>query len=218
MNILGEEHSSVWAIELGEVNSGTGFTTLGQIVPEGTPGSSEFKPLRHKQKLHDDLGYYISRDGRILSIKGNRKPIISSPSRRSKCVDKSTDGSKYIKPGNLNLSVPIGYYEDYEYTASTTFKYGKKYISKNKTKPNVRFHKVAIETWKPFEEYCNEADPPIPLEDWENTPESVKKFVLECYYVDHIDGDTSNASVDNLIYCTPPRNSSYRKGQSGGPK
>ena len=198
MNIFGEEHPSVWAIELGEVNLGTGFTTLGQVVPEGTPGSSEFKPLSHKQKLHDDLGYYISRDGRILSIKGNRKPIISSPSRRSKCVDKSTDGSKYIKPGNLNLSVPMGYYEDYEYTASTTFKYGKKYVSKNKTKPNVRFHKVAIETWKPFEEYCNEADPPIPLEDWENTPESVKKFVLESYYVDHIDDDTSNASVDNL--------------------
>ena len=218
MNIFGEEHPSVWAIELGKVNLGTGLSTVGHLVPEGTPGSSEFKPLRHKQKLHDDIGYYVSRDGRILSIKGNRKPKISSPSRRSKCVDKSTDGSKYIKPGNLNLSVPMGYYEDYEYTASTTFKYGKKYVSKNKTKPNVRFHKVAIETWKPFEEYCNEADPPIPLEDWENTPESVKKFVLESYYVDHIDDDTSNASVDNLRYCTPPRNSNYRKGKSGGPK
>tara|TARA_Y100001938_G_C7930490_1_gene349091 strand:- start:74 stop:730 length:657 start_codon:yes stop_codon:yes gene_type:complete len=218
MNILGEEHPSVWAIELGEVNSGTGLTTVGQVVPEGTPGSSEFKPLRHKQKLLDDLGYYISRDGRILSIKGNRKPKISSP-KRSRTLDKWTSKEgHYIKPANVNLSVPIGYFEDYEYTASTTFKYGKKYISKNKTKPNVRFHKVAIETWKPFEEYCNEADPPIPLEDWENTPESVKKFVLECYYVDHIDGDTSNASVDNLRYCTPPRNSNYIKGKSGGPK
>ena len=158
MNIFGEEHPSVWAIELGKVNLGTGLSTVGHLVPEGTPGSSEFKPLRHKQKLHDDIGYYVSRDGRILSIKGNRKPKISSPSRRSKCVDKSTDGSKYIKPGNLNLSVPMGYYEDYEYTASTTFKYGKKYVSKNKTKPNVRFHKVAIETWKPFEEWCHEQE------------------------------------------------------------
>ena len=82
----------------------------------------------------------------------------------------------------------------------------------------MRFHRVAMETWKPFEKYCNEADPPIPLEDWEKTPESVKKFVLESYYVDHVHGDTSNACVDDLRYCTPPRNSNYRKGKSGGPK
>ena len=91
-------------------------------------------------------------------------------------------------------------------------------VSKNICKPNVRFHRVAMETWKPFGEYCNEADPPIPLEDWEKTPESVKKFVLESYYVDHVHGDTSNACVDDLRYCTPPRNSNYRKGKSGGPK
>ena len=117
MNILGEEHPSVWAIELGEVNSGTGFTTVGHLVPEGTPGSSEFKPLRHKQKFHDELGYYVSLDGRILSIKGNRKPKISSPSKRSRCIDRSTNGSKYIKPANLNLSVPAGYYDCLLYTS-----------------------------------------------------------------------------------------------------
>jgi hypothetical protein len=109
----------------------------------------------------------------------------------------------------------MGYYEDYVYTASTT---GDGYVSKNITKPNVRFHRVTIETWKPFAEWCHEADPPIPLEDWDKTPESVKKFVLESYYVDHMDDNTSNAHVDNLRYCTPPRNSNYRKGKSGGPK
>ena len=218
MNIFGEEHPSVWAIELGKVSSGTGLSTVGRLVPEGTPGSSEFKPLRHKQKLHDDVGYYASRDGRILSIKGNRKPKISSP-KRTQSLDKWTSNNgHYMKPSAVNLSVPVGYYEDYEYCASTTFKHGKKYVSKNKTKPNIRFHRASIETWKPFEEWCHEADPPIPLEDWENTPESVKKFVLESYYVDHIDDDTSNACVDNLRYCTPLRNSSYRKEQIGGPK
>ena len=66
----------------------------------------------------------------------------------------------------------------------------------HRNQPNGYGH--SIETWKPFEEWCHTADPPIPLEDWENTPESVKKFVLESYYVDHIDDDTSNACVDNL--------------------
>ena len=214
MNIFGEEHSSLWAKETTEkVNK----STIAMIVPEGTDGASEFKPLRHKQKLHDDVGYYVSRDGRILSIsngKDNRKPLILSP-KRAQSPDHNSPNSGYIRPSAVNLSVPVGYYEDYEYTASTS---GSGHVSKTVIKPNVRFHRVAIETWKPFGEWCYEADPPIPLEDWDKTPESVKKFVLECYYVDHMDDDTSNAHVDNLRYCTPPRNSNYRKGNSGGPK
>ena len=212
MNIFGEEHPSLWAKESTEKLD---RSIIALIVPEGTDGASEFKPMRHKQKLHDDVGYYSSYDGRILSIskgKKNRKPLILSPNR-ALIHDHNSPMSGYMRPPAVNLSVPVGYYEDYEYTASTT---GGGYVSKNVTKPNVRFHRVAMETWKPFEEWCHEADPPIPLEDWDKTPESVKKFVLESYYVDHIDDDTSNAHVDNLRYCTPPRNSNYRKGKSGG--
>ena len=214
MNIFGEEHPSLWAKETTKKSD---KSTVALIVSEGTPGASEFKPMSHKQKLHDDQGYYVSRDGRILSIsvRRNRKPVIISP-KRAQSLDKWTSNNgNYVKPPAVNLSIPIGYYEDYVYTASTT---GDGYVSKNITKPNVRFHRVAIETWKPFEEWCHEADPPIPLEDWDKTPESVKKFVLESYYVDHMDDNTSNAHVDNLRYCTPPRNSNYRKGKSGGPK
>ena len=211
MNIFGEEHPSLWAKESTEKSF---KTTIALIVPEGTTGASEFKPLRHKGKLHDDVGYYSSRDGRILSIckTRNRKPLIISPDR-ALIHDHNSPKSGYMRPPAVNLSVPVGYYDDYEYCASTT---GGGYVSKTVTKPNIRFHRVAIETWKPFEEWCHEADPPIPLEDWDKTPESVKKFVLESYYVDHIDDDTSNAHVDNLRYCTPPRNSNYRKGKSGG--
>ena len=214
MNIFGEEHPSLWAKESTEK---VDKTTVALIVPEGTPGASEFKPLRHKQKLHDDVGYYASYDGRILSIskgKKNRKPLILSP-KRVRSPDKNSDGSQYIKPSNVNLSVPVGYYEDYEYTPSTT---GSGYVSKTVTKPNVRFHRVSIETWKPFGEWCHEADPPIDLEVWKNAHPQLKKWILECYYVDHRDDDTSNACVDNLRYCTPPRNSNYRKHKSGGPK
>ena len=209
MNIFGEdnEHQSLWAIEVDKFKQGT---TKAQIVPEGK--GDEFKPLIHNGVPHDDIGYFSSRDGRILSIKRG-SPKILSP-KRSRSPDKNSDRSKYIKPSNVNLTVPKGYYKDYEYVAD---KGGSGKVSKNITKPNVRFHRVTIETWKPFEEWCHEADPPIPLDDWDNTPESVKKFVLESYYVDHIDDDTSNANLDNLRYCTPPRNSNYRKGKSGGP-
>ena len=215
MNILGEEHPSLWAIESGKKLD---KSTIAIIVPEGTDGASEFKPMSHKQKLHDDVGYYVSRDGRILSISKrhkNRKPVIMSP-KRSQSLDKWTSNNgNYVKPPAVNLSIPIGYYEDYVYTASTT---GDGYVSKNITKPNVRFHRVAIETWKPFEEWCHEADPPIDLEVWKDAHPQLKKWILECYYVDHMDDDTSNACVDNLRYCTPPRNSNYRKDISGGTK
>ena len=213
MNIWGEDHPSVWAKESTEKS---GKSTIALIVPEGTDGASEFIPLIHKMKPHDDVGYYSSYDGRVLSIstKRNRKPLILSPDR-ALIPDHNSPKSGYMRPPAVNLSVPVGYYDDYEYCASTT---GGGYVSKPVTKPNIRFHRVAIETWKPFEEWCHEADPPIPLEDWDKTPESVKKFVLESYYVDHRDDDTSNAHVDNLRYCTPPRNSNYRKGKLGGPK
>ena len=215
MNIFGKEHSSLWAIEGGKKLD---KSTIAIIVPEGTDGASEFKPMSHKQKLHDDVGYYVSRDGRILSISKkikNRKPVILSP-KRTQSLDKWTSNNgNYVKPPAVNLSIPVGYYEDYEYTASTT---GSGYVSKTVTKPNVRFHRVAIETWKPFEEWCHEADPPIDLEVWKDAHPQLKKWILECYYVDHRDDDTSNAHVDNLRYCTPPRNSNYRKGKSGGPK
>ena len=214
MNIFGEENSFLWAIETDQKSD---KSTIAMIVPEGTDGASEFKPLRHKGKLHDDVGYYSSCDGRILSIckTRNRKPLILSPKRKQSLDHWTSNNGNYVKPSNVNLSVPVGYYDDYEYTASTT---GDGYVSKKVTKPNIRFHRVTIETWKPFEKWCHEADPPISLKDWDKTPESVKKFVLESYYVDHIDGDTSNAHVDNLRYCTPPRNSSYRKEKLGGPK
>ena len=213
MNIFGEEHPSLWAIETGEKS---GKSMIALIVPEGTPGASEFKPMRHKQKLHDDIGYYSSYDGRVLSIskKRNRKPLILSPDR-ALIHDHNSPKSGYMRPPAVNLSVPVGYYDDYEYCASTT---GGGYVSKTVTKPNIRFHRVAIETWKPFEEWCHEADPPIDLEVWKDAHPQLKKWILECYYVDHMDDDTSNACVDNLRYCTPPRNSNYRKGKSGGPK
>ena len=213
MNIFGEENLSLWAIETGEKS---GKSMIALIVPEGTPGASESKPMRHKQKGHDDIGYYASYDGRVHSIskQRDRKPLILSPDR-ALINDANSPNSGYMRPQAVNLAVPVGYYDDTEYVASTT---GGGYVSKTVTKTNIRFHRVAIETWKPFEEWCHEADPPIPLEDWDKTPESVKKFVLESYYVDHRDDDTSNAHVDNLRSCNPPRNSNYRKGKLGGSK
>ena len=101
--------------------------------------------------------------------------VVSSVGSLTKWTYFSNNGH-YLKPPNVNLSVPVGYYDDYEYCASTS---GSGYVSKTVTKPNIRFHRASIQTWKPFEEWCHEADPPIPLDDWDKTPQSVKNFVLE---------------------------------------
>ena len=100
-NIFGEENPSIWAKETTEKSF---KTIIALIVPEGTDGASEFKPMRHRGKLHDDVGYYSSRDGRILSIskgKKNRKPLILSP-KRAQAPDHNSPNSGYIRPSAVN--------------------------------------------------------------------------------------------------------------------
>ena len=91
----------------------------------------------------------------IICKTRNRKPLILSPKRKQSLDHWTSNNGNYVKPSNVNLSVPVGYYDDYEYAASTT---GDGYVSKKVTKPNIRFHRVTIETWKPFEKWCHEAD------------------------------------------------------------
>ena len=71
---------------------------------------------------------------------------------------------------------------------------------------NVKYHRAVIEAWKPIDE-----NPPIPTEDWNNTPESAKQFIRECAIIDHIDSDTRNNHVDNLRWTTPIGNQFQRK-------
>ena len=154
-------------------------------------GGDEFKPLMSQGVEIPD--YYVSSDGRYASTKRGIR-ILDYTRKRNKQT------KNYKKPLAFNVSLPQGFFKDYDYTTNTT--------SKN-LNVNIRYHRGVIETWKPIDEF-----PPIPKEDWDNSPESMKQFARESAYVDHIDGDTSNNHVDNLRWCTPKQNSKQRKNHA----
>ena len=67
---------------------------------------------------------------------------------------------------------------------------------------------MIAETFIPIDEY-----PPIPVEDWNNTPETAKQFIRESAVVDHIIPDLNNNTVENLRWVTPKQNNTHRKKQ-----
>ena len=166
-----------------------------------TSGGDEFKPLMSQGVVLPD--YYVSDDGRYASTKRGlrildytRKQKIDHPNRVS-----GNKKTHYKSPLAFNVSLPQGFFKDYDYTTNTS--------SKN-LNVNVRYHRGVMETWKPIDKY-----PQIPKEDWDVTPESAKGFIRSSAYVDHIDGDTSNNHIDNLRWCTPIENSKERKKYDG---
>ncbi len=158
-----------------------------------TSGGDEFKPLMSQGVVLPD--YYVSDDGRYASTKRGGIRILDYTRKRKK-------QSKNYRPAlAFNVSLPQGFFKDYDYTTNTS--------SKN-LNVNIRYHRGVMETWKPIDKY-----PPIPKEDWDVTPESAKGFIRSSAYVDHIDGDTSNNHIDNLRWCTPKENSKERKKYDG---
>tara|TARA_A100000164_G_C21538205_1_gene599223 strand:+ start:104 stop:622 length:519 start_codon:yes stop_codon:yes gene_type:complete len=163
----------------------------------------EFKPLIHKGREIPD--YYVSKCGKIISnkqTKGKGLPKLLDNTRKQLVEERGVNG-KYARPLAVNLSVPIGFFPEYDYVASTN---GAGQVSKKHSKVNIRYHRAVKETWEPIDKY-----PPVSKEDWDKSPESMKQFVRESAYVDHIDADTSNNHINNLRWTSPLGNSSQRK-------
>ena len=132
-------------------------------------------------------GYYATKSGKIFSTKTN-KYISMFPGRGG-----------YI---SCSLSLPIDIFEDHSY-----FKSNFKRVTFNLKQ---QVHRLIAETFIPIDN-----NPPIPIEDWNKTPETAKQFIRESANVDHIIPDLSNNSVSNLRWVTPKQNNSHRKKVKG---
>ena len=130
-------------------------------------------------------GYYATKSGKIFSTKTNR--FIS--------LFEGKHG--YLR---CSLSLPIDTFDDHSY-----FKANFKRMTFNLQQ---EVHRLIAETFIPIDD-----NPPIPIEDWDKTPETAKQFIRESANVDHIIPDLSNNSVSNLRWVTPKQNNPHRKKQ-----
>jgi hypothetical protein len=130
-------------------------------------------------------GYYLIKDGKVYSSKTN-KFISLYPGKGG-----------YI---HCSLSLPIDIFEDHCYF-KTSFK-------RKSFNLQQQVHRLVAETFIPIDE-----NPPIPVEDWKNTPETAKQFIRDSAVVDHVIPDLTNNSVENLRWITPKGNNPHRKEQ-----
>ena len=144
-------------------------------------GNNEFKQAVRYGKVLP--GYYATRCGKIYSTKTN------------KFISITADKYGYM---NCGVSLPVNFFGDHNY-----FKQNDKRTSFNL---RIQVHRLIAETFIPIDEF-----PPIPIEDWNNAPETAKQFIRDCAVVDHIIPDLSNNSADNLRWMTPKGNNFARK-------
>lgn len=113
---------------------------------------------------------------------------------------KNRDGS--VSKIKFNLRFPDDFFEDYQYVRTSNCT-----VSRDCT-----MHELVMGAFRPMDEY-----PPDRLkEDWNSIPESVKTWIKESVYINHIDHDPSNNRVDNLEYVTPRENARAAIKHYGG--
>ena len=155
--------------------------------------NDDYKPvIRNGVKLP---GYYATRDGRIYSAKTNKfiSLYTSSPSK-----------NKFYYA--CSLSLPKGIFS--KKGSGTEHEFFVPSWKKTTFNLKIEVHRLIAETFIPIDE-----NPPIPMEDWINTPETAKQFIRDSALVDHIDDDSSNNHADNLRWVTPKQNNLHRKKQ-----
>tara|TARA_Y100000401_G_C8232309_1_gene178722 strand:- start:49 stop:561 length:513 start_codon:yes stop_codon:yes gene_type:complete len=141
--------------------------------------------------------YYVNKKGEVLSTKGKQPKFLKPTVNKGKRWYKE---SKVLESLQYTFMVPKDFFPDY--TPKT------RRDTKNARTVCIRasVHKTVMEVWKPIQK-----NPPIPMEDWNKCPETAKQFMIDCAIIDHIDDNPANNNVDNLRWCTPKENSSWRK-------
>ena len=130
-------------------------------------------------------GYYVNKEGKIFSTKNN------------KFISLFQGKKGYI---HCSLSLPLNIFKDHNYYKANF---------KRKTfNLQQQVHRIVAETFIPIDE-----NPPIPMDDWKNTPENAKQLIRDSAIVDHINEDKTNNRVENLRWVTPKQNNTHRKSQ-----
>ena len=155
-------------------------------------GEEEYKPIRKYGIIMPN--YFISKNGNVVSTrcKKTARPIRTAMKKNPKI--------KYL---SFNMTIDQSYVEEElgDNYQRAVISEGIKPLKRNKGElitsvvVGFRVHQAVIWSWKPIDDY-----PPVPKEEWDKTPESVKKIIRESICVDHIDGNSLNNHIDNLIY------------------
>lgn len=80
------------------------------------------------------------------------------------------------------------------------------------TKKRMNIHQLVMNTFKPIDEY-----PPKSLKlCWDKIPKEAKNWIKQTVFINHIDHDPTNNTLENLEYVTPQENTRKALKHYGG--
>ena len=135
-------------------------------------------------------GYFVSNHGRIQNSDGKFLKI------HNRIRNQRPTASR------ISLQIPKNLFKDYTYAEHKNRK------NAYKARVTYEIHLLVMEAFGAS--YVDE-NPPIPKKDWEQCPESAKKFMIDRLVIDHIDDNPFNNHISNLRRVVPRDNNSYVK-------